>query len=66
VPDGSGREGSDRQRQAAWSTFALSQRAFLIIVATEQAIAMCNAMGIEVPDVSDEVKRLVKVHLAPP
>ncbi len=43
----------------------LSQRAFLIIVATEQAIVMCKAMGIEVPDVSGEVKRLMEVRPAP-
>ena len=49
----------------AWSAFVLSQQAFLVVVATEQAIVICKAMGIEVPDVSDEVKRLVKVHPAP-
>ena len=51
---------------AAWSTFVRSQRAFLVVVATEQAIAMCKALDIEVPDVSDEVKRLVEVRRAPP
>ena len=51
---------------AAWSTFVCSQRAFLVVVATEQAIALCKTMEIEVPDVSDEVKRLVEVHSAPP
>jgi hypothetical protein len=51
---------------AAWSTFVRSQRAFLVVVATEQAIALCKAIGIEVPDVSDEVKRLVEVRSAPP
>jgi hypothetical protein len=51
---------------AAWSTFVLTQRAFLVVVATEQAIALCKKMGVEVPDVSDEVKRLVEVHSAPP
>jgi len=50
----------------AWSAFVLSQRAFLVVVATEQAMAMCKAMGIEVPDVSGEVKRLVRVRPAPP
>jgi len=53
------------QGMAAWSHYVLSQRAFLIIVATEQAIVLCKAMGIEVPDVSDEVKRLVEVSPAP-
>jgi hypothetical protein len=53
------------QGMAAWSAFVRSQRAFLIVVATEQAIAMCKALDIEVPDVSDEVKRLVEVRPAP-
>jgi len=48
----------------AWSAFVISQRVFLIVVATEQALAMCKEMGIEVPDLSGEVKRLVEVHPA--
>ena len=51
---------------AAWSAFVRTQRAFLVVVATEQAMALCKTMEIEVPDVSDEVKRLVEVHSAPP
>lgn len=51
---------------AAWSAFVRTQRAFLVVVATEQAIALCKNWEIEVPDVSDEVKRLVEVHSAPP
>jgi hypothetical protein len=51
---------------AAWSTFVRSQRAFLVVVATEQAIALCKTMEIEVPDVSGEVKQLREVHSAPP
>jgi len=47
---------------AAWSDYVLTQRAFLVVVATEQAIAMCKALDIEVPDVSGEVKRLVEVR----
>jgi hypothetical protein len=50
---------------AAWSAFVLASRAFLVVVATEQAIAMCKALDIEVPDVTDEVKRLVEVRPAP-
>jgi hypothetical protein len=50
---------------SAWSNYVLSQRAFLVVVATEQAIVLCKAMGIEVPDVSGEVKRLVEVPPAP-
>ncbi len=49
----------------AWSVFVRASRAFLIVVATEEAIAMCKALDIEVPDVSDEVKRLVEVRPAP-
>jgi hypothetical protein len=54
------------QGVVAWSVFVRTQRAFLIVVATEQAIAFCKAMEIEVPDISDEVKQLVEVHPAPP
>lgn len=50
---------------AAWSTFVRTTRAFLVVVANEEAIAMCKALDIEVPDVSDEVKRLVEVRRAP-
>jgi hypothetical protein len=53
------------QGMAAWSAFVLTQRSFLVVVATEQAIVQCKTMGIEVPDVSDEVKRLGKVRPAP-
>ena len=53
------------QGVTAWSAFVISQRAFLIVVATGQAIAMCNEMGIEMPDLSGEVKFLVGVHPAP-
>lgn len=53
------------QGMAAWSAFVRASRAFLIVVATEEAIAMCKALDIEVPDVSDEVKRLVEVRPAP-
>ena len=53
------------QGMAAWAAFVPSQRAFLVVVATEQAIVICKALDIEVPDVSDEVKRLVEVPPAP-
>ena len=53
------------QGMAAWSDYVLTQRAFLVVVATEQAIVLCKAMGIEVPDVSGEVKHLVEVRPAP-
>ena len=54
------------QGMPSWSTFVLTQRAFLVVVATEQAFVLCKAIGIEVPDVSGEVKRLVEVCPAPP
>ena len=50
------------QGMTAWSAFVISQRAFLIAVAIEQAMAMCKTLDIEVPDVSGEVKRLVEVR----
>ena len=53
------------QGMAAWSDYVLSQRAFLVVVTTEQAIVLCKAMSTEVPDVSDEVKRLVEVRSTP-
>jgi hypothetical protein len=53
------------QGMAAWSTYVLTQRAFLVVVATEQAIALCKALDIEVPDLSGEVKRLVEVRQVP-
>ena len=40
--------------------------ALFTVSQTEQAIVLCKALGIEVPDVSDEVKRLVEVRPAPP
>ena len=49
------------QGMPAWSDYVLAQRAFLVVVATEQAIVLCKAIGTEVPDVSGEVKRLVEV-----
>ncbi len=64
VPDLGGK-GVIEEGMAAWSAFVRATRAFLIVVATEQAIAMCKAMEVEVPDVSDEVKRLVEIRPAP-
>jgi AAA domain len=53
------------QGMPSWSAFVLTQRAFLVVDATEQAIAMCKTLDIEVPDLSGEVKRLVEVRQAP-
>ncbi len=45
----------------AWSAFVLSQRPFLIVVATEAAVTQCKALGLDVPDLSSEVKQPVKL-----
>jgi hypothetical protein len=45
----------------AWSSFVNSQGSFAVLTATEQAIAFCKALGVEVPDLSGEVQRLVLV-----
>jgi hypothetical protein len=50
--------------RVAWSAFAVSQRPFLTAVATEAAIAQCKALGLDVPDLSGEVKQ--SVQLPPP
>ena len=46
----------------AWSAFVTSRSGFDVMVATENAIAFCRSMGIEVPDLSGEVKGLVDVN----
>jgi hypothetical protein len=45
----------------AWSAFVLSQRPFLIMLASGAAIAQCKARGLDVPDLSGEVKQLVRI-----
>jgi len=57
--DGDGAK--DSLGREAWSAFAVSQRPFLIVVATEAALAQCKALGLDVPDLSGEVKQLVKL-----
>jgi hypothetical protein len=54
------------QGMEAWSAFVVTQRVFLVVVATEQAIALCKSQRIEVPDLSDEAQRLVEVDPRPP
>lgn len=49
------------QGQEAWSRFVCTQRAFPIVVATEEAIIVCHKRGIAVPDLSGEVVRLQSV-----
>ncbi len=49
----------------AWVAFVRSQRPFMVMSATQQAIALCQALRVEVPDLSGEVTRLVRVPPAP-
>ncbi len=53
------------QSVEAWAAFVLSQRPFMVMSATQQAIALCQALHVEVPDLSGEVTRLVRVPPAP-
>jgi len=46
---------------AVWSSFVTSQGSFAVVTATQQAMDLCKASGIEVPDLSVEVPRLVSV-----
>ena len=46
----------------AWSSFVTSQGSFAVLTATQYAIDLCKALGVEVPDLSGEVKRLVPVR----
>jgi hypothetical protein len=50
----------------AWATYVRTQRAFLIAWATQEALALCRALGILEPDLSGEVKRLMEVQPLPP
>ena len=43
----------------AWSCFVTSRSPFDVVVATQQAIAFCQTLGVEVPDLSGEVPRLI-------
>ena len=58
VNDQGGRHLIDEGREA-WPAFVLSQRPFLIMLATEAAIAQCKGRGLDVPDLSGEVKQCV-------
>ena len=60
LSDQGGQHLIDEGREA-WSAFAVSQRPFLIVVATKAAIAQCKALCLDVPDLSGEVKQLVKL-----
>ncbi len=50
------------QRREAWSSFAASQCSFAVLTATQYAIDLCKKQEIEVPDLSGEMKRLVKAR----
>jgi AAA domain len=43
----------------AWSSFVASMESFAVLTATQQATACCVASGVEEPDLSGEVRRLV-------
>jgi hypothetical protein len=53
------------QGMEAWSAFVLSQRPFPVMSATQEAITLCQRLGVEVPDLSGEVNHLVEVNSAP-
>ncbi len=44
----------------AWAAYVRTQRAFLVAWATEEALALCRALGILEPELSGEVQRLVE------
>jgi len=54
------------QGQASWSHFVRTQRAFLVVVATEEAMIVCNRLRIAIPDLSEEVARLTTIHAPSP
>ncbi|HLX41759.1 MAG TPA: winged helix-turn-helix domain-containing protein, partial [Ktedonobacteraceae bacterium] len=54
------------QGQESWSRFVRTERAFLVVVATEEARIVCNSLGIAVPDLSGEVSRLQTLYPTPP
>jgi hypothetical protein len=50
----------------AWATYVRTQRAFLVSWATQEALALCRGLGIQEPELSGEVKRLVETSEVPP
>lgn len=50
----------------AWATYVRTQRAFLVSWATQEALALCRGLGIQEPELSGEVKRLVETPAVPP
>jgi hypothetical protein len=45
---------------AAWSSFVTTQGFFAVLTATQYAIDLSKTLGLEAPDLSGEVKQLVK------
>ena len=62
LPAHTGPANSIGQGMDAWSAFVTFRSPFEVMVATEQAIAFCRSIEVEVPDLSGEVKRLVDVN----
>jgi hypothetical protein len=50
----------------AWAAYVLTQRAILVTWAIQEALALCRALGIQEPELSGEVKRLIEVQPLPP
>ncbi len=50
----------------AWATYVRTQRAFLVSWATQETLALCRVLGIQEPELSGEVKRLIEVQPLPP
>jgi hypothetical protein len=50
----------------AWATYVRTQRAFLVSWATQEAVELCRGLGIQKPELSGEVKRLVETSELPP
>ena len=50
----------------AWATYVRTQRTFLIAWAIQEVLALFRVLGIEEPDLTGEVKRLVETPEVPP
>ena len=54
------------QGMEAWAAYVLTQRAFLVTWAIQEALALFRALGIQEPELSGEVKLLIQVQPLPP
>jgi hypothetical protein len=54
------------QGMEAWAAYVRTQRAFLVTWAIQEALALCRTLGVQEPELSGEVKRLVEVPEVPP